>query len=305
MNSQRVTVNNQSGFKTPDDTVLVRGKFHNDLREDVIANVAAIVAVDALVDATLKPDGGIQLSENVVQYTAEVTLTEAEIVGTAAGDIGHASGALLVASSGSGFVLELVSAVLIYDYTTAAYTGGGDDTVIQLGTVAQTAPIAGADLLEAAGDKITRLTSLSAVDLPMTVGTTLNLQGTALTQPGKAETTTIQVTVAATASGDCVVTLNGVAHDVPITVSQGSSTVGQNAAQIAFYIDALEGYSAAAVTDTVTITADATGLQTDATFAAGDATDIAATVVVTQQGVASAVGTLKVLLTYDEITTGL
>lgn len=138
------------------------------------------------ISGTLTTSGNIvaeniSLQSGVVEKTALVTLTATQIVGTAAGDVGHASGATLVASPGSDYVLELVSAILIYDYLTGAYTGGGDDTVIQLGTVAQTAAIAGADLLEASGDKIVMVTPLAAVDLPMTVGTTLNLQGTALT----------------------------------------------------------------------------------------------------------------------------
>lgn len=122
----------------------------------------------------------------VVTITDIVTLDSTEIVGTAAGDIGHASGAILVESLGSGYALEFVSAVLIYDYGTAAYTGGGDDNVILLGTVAQSGVIAGADLLEASGDKLTMLTPLSTADLVMTVGTDLALKGTALTQPGTA-----------------------------------------------------------------------------------------------------------------------
>lgn len=133
------------------------------------------------VTGKISGSAGIALTPNVTQFTDLVTLSATEIVGTDAGDIGHASGAILVASPGSDYILQLVSAVLIYDYLTGAYTGGGDDTVIQLGTVAQTAPIAGADLLEAAGDKIVSLSPLGAVDLPATVGTTLNLQGTALT----------------------------------------------------------------------------------------------------------------------------
>jgi len=155
-------------------------------------NVVQVLAAGPTVTGTLTADtvdvttlstgtGGVSPTSGVVEKTVTTTLTAAQIVGTAAGDIGHASGAILVASPGSDYVLELVSAVLIYDYLTGAYTGGGDDTTIQLGTVDQTAAIAGADLLEASGDKIVMLTPIAATDLPMTVGTSLNLQGTALT----------------------------------------------------------------------------------------------------------------------------
>jgi len=153
-----------------------------DASGNVIATIGeAAAGAGVTIEGIQFIDDGISPTANVVQKTVLTTLTAAQIVGTSAGDIGHASGAILVESPGSDYVLELVSAILIYDYLTGAYTGGGDDTVIQLGTVAQTAAIAGADLLEAAGDKIVMLTPLGAVDLPMTVGTSLNLQGTALT----------------------------------------------------------------------------------------------------------------------------
>jgi hypothetical protein len=116
------------------------------------------------------------------------TLTATEIVGTAAGDIGHAAGATLVAAPGAAYVLQFLGAVLIYDYATAAYTGGGDDNVIQNGAsaTALTTPIAGADLLEAAGDKIVQLAPLAASDQALVANTALSLKGTALTQPGTA-----------------------------------------------------------------------------------------------------------------------
>lgn len=161
-----------------------------------IVDASTRVTTDSIIEHTASAgvtiegiqflDDAISPTASVVEKTVLTTLTADQIVGTDAGDVGHASGAILVASPGSGYVLELISAILIYDYDTAAYTGGGDDTVIQLGTVAQTAAVAGADLLEASGDKIVMLTPLAAVDLPMTVGTALNLQGTALTDPGTA-----------------------------------------------------------------------------------------------------------------------
>lgn len=152
------------------------------------ANFTEAYANTALKAPIASPSftGGISLTATVREFTTIVTLTATEIVGTSAGDIGHASGAILVAAPSSDYTLEFVSAVFIYDYLTAAYTGGGDDNVIQLGTVTQSAPIAGSDLLESSGDEVVMLTPLAAVDLPMTVGTTINLQGTALTQPGTA-----------------------------------------------------------------------------------------------------------------------
>lgn len=121
-------------------------------------------------------------------YTTEVTLTATEIVGTAAGDIGHADGATLVAAPTSDYALELVSAVIIYDFLTQAYTGGADDLVIAIGSAgaALTGVVTKAQLLGAAGDKIVSLYPLSAAANSLTVGTTLSLRGTAFTQPGTA-----------------------------------------------------------------------------------------------------------------------
>ena len=129
--------------------------------------------------------GSAELAETVLKYTT-VTLTATEIVGTAAGDIGHASGATLLAAPGAGKVVELISAVLIYDFDTAAYTGGGNDIVIKQGSTTLTTPIASADLLGAAGDKIVQVNPLSASDQALTENTGLSLTATAFTQPGTA-----------------------------------------------------------------------------------------------------------------------
>lgn len=117
----------------------------------------------------------------------EVTLTPTEIVGTEAGDLGHADGAVLVAAPGAGYTLEFLSALLIYDYDTAAYEGGaGDDLVIRQGATAVSAAIATVDLITAGADKIISLPVLSAADIPLTANSTLNLKSTAVTQPGTA-----------------------------------------------------------------------------------------------------------------------
>ena len=132
--------------------------------------------------------GGLSFTPTVHEHGAIATLTATEIVGTAAGDIGHADGAILVAAPGAGYALEFVSAILIYDHDTAAYTGGADDNVIQNGdgTVALSTTIAGADLLEAAGDKIVQVNALTASDQALVENKPITLKGTALTQPGTA-----------------------------------------------------------------------------------------------------------------------
>ncbi len=121
-------------------------------------------------------------------YTTEVTLTAAEIVGTAAGDIGHANGATIVAAPASGFALEFLSAVIVYDYATAAYTGGANDLIIAQGSAgaAITGVVTTAQLLGAAGDKVVQLYPLATAAQALTVGTGISLRGTAYTQPGTA-----------------------------------------------------------------------------------------------------------------------
>jgi hypothetical protein len=152
-----------------------------------VPGTLAVTGVTSLT-GNLVLDGGVSLQSGINEKAASVTLTATEIVGTAAGDIGHASGATLVAAPGAGYVLEFVSAVLIYDFDTAAYTGGADDTVIQNGdgAVALSTAIAGADLLEAAGDKIVQVNALAASDQALVANKPITIQGTALTQPGTA-----------------------------------------------------------------------------------------------------------------------
>lgn len=125
------------------------------------------------------------INPSVIQ-TKEVVLTATQIVGTAAGDIAATAGAVLVAAE-ADVIHEFISAVLIYDFNTAAYTGGGDDVVIRQGTTAVSAAIAKADLLADTADDIAYVNALSAADIKLTANSTINLfAGTAFTQPGTA-----------------------------------------------------------------------------------------------------------------------
>jgi len=136
--------------------------------------------------------GGISLTTNVTQFTELVTLTATEIIGTDPGDLGHADGAILVAAPAGGTVLQFVSAILIYDYASAAYTDGGNDMVINIGsTGAQLAvvkTIASSFLLGASADKMyTPYVEYSGgVGLAVTAGEALSLKSTAWTQPSTA-----------------------------------------------------------------------------------------------------------------------
>lgn len=162
------------------------------LEADVISEETAGVGVTVdgvlLKDNKVTASGGIsQGTANVTEFTVLTTLTATEIVGTSAGDIGHANGATLVAAPSSDYALEFVSAVLVYDYATAAYTGGNDDLVIALGSggAALTTAITDANLIKAAGDKVLAIKAI-ATELPLTVGTAISLRGTAYTNPGTA-----------------------------------------------------------------------------------------------------------------------
>ena len=126
-----------------------------------------------------------KIDPTVIQ-SATVTLTAAEIVGTAAGDIGHSAGAVLVAAAPTGFINQLVSATLSYTYAVAAYTGGANDLVIRQGTTAVTGVVTSANLLTGSATAYSQLDPLAAAAVVITKESTLNLFGTAYTQPGTA-----------------------------------------------------------------------------------------------------------------------
>ncbi len=96
------------------------------------------------------------------------------------------------------------------------------------------------------------------------------------------EITDLQITAAATAAGEAILTLNGVVFNVPLTISD----INTNAAEINTFINAsIAGYSSTVVTDTVTITAELGGAQANTLYAAGTATSSAGTPTTTQEGV--------------------
>lgn len=149
------------------------------------------ITVDGVLlkDSKVTASGGISMgTANANMFTVLTTLTATEIVGTAAGDIGHANGATLVAAPSSDYTLEFVSAVAIYDYATAAYTGGANDLVVAIGSggAAISGVCSTANLLGAAGDKIVYFVPLATAAVPMSVGTAISLRGTAYTNPGTA-----------------------------------------------------------------------------------------------------------------------
>jgi hypothetical protein len=130
--------------------------------------------------------GTLNIASGII--TEQTTLTATEIVGTAAGDLGHANGAALIAGVSSAYAMEFVSAVLIYDFDTAAYTGGADDLVVCIsgGGATLSGATTAANLLGAAGDKIVAVYPLTTAGNPLSVGTGISLKSTAWTQPGTA-----------------------------------------------------------------------------------------------------------------------
>lgn len=207
MNSKKLTnYKDVNRLNTVEDAIEVKAKHLNNLIEDVesidnklntLEPSTNIITVDTVsertsgagvtVDGVKMIDGGIQLVTGVIQKEAIVNLGTAEIIGNTAGTLGHANGVTLVAAPGTDYTLELVSATAFFNGMGVAYTGGADDTVIQLGTIAMTGVVTKANLLGATGDKIVMFKPLSTAALPLTVNTTLNIKSTtAWTQPGEA-----------------------------------------------------------------------------------------------------------------------
>lgn len=103
MNSQKATVNNQSNFKAPDEAVLVKGKFYNELRNDVQTIEAATGANTTGVAANAAAIVG--------QYSGALTdgvPTEAEL---------NAAIGLTPVTAGAGFrctVIDTDGTALVY-----------------------------------------------------------------------------------------------------------------------------------------------------------------------------------------------
>jgi hypothetical protein len=123
-----------------------------------------------------------------ILHYAEVAISSANITGTSAGQLGHANGYVLVAAPGTGMVIEFVSAVVILDFDTAAYTGGGNVSVNYAGGgAALSATVSAANSLGAAADKIALLIPVTPTNNQLTANTGLNLvAASAFTQPGTA-----------------------------------------------------------------------------------------------------------------------
>ena len=121
-------------------------------------------------------------------YHAAGTISSANITATTAGALGHANGYVVVPAPGTGKVLELVSAIFVMEYDTAAYTAGGNTTVnLGGGGAALTGLVSNANFIQASADKIIQFVPLAATFLTLTSNTGLALvSASAPTNPGTA-----------------------------------------------------------------------------------------------------------------------
>ena len=160
--------------------------------------VGGAVEAESTVDITgalgvtgaLTPTGGVAALGNVTEKVAEVTISAADIIATGAGKFGHAEGYPLVpaAEIGADQAAELVSALVVNDRDTAAYTDGGNVTINKSGGgAAVTGLVANTAFLGAATDTVHLFLPLAAAANVLTAGAGLHLvAAAAFTNPGTA-----------------------------------------------------------------------------------------------------------------------
>jgi len=154
---------------------------------------AVLLVFSATVPALAQQGPGIQggpqerIREKQVLYR-EFTISSANITGTSAGQLGHANGVVLVAAPGARKAIEFISAVVILDYATAAYTAGGNVSVnYAAGGAALSGVVSAANSIGAAADKIALLLPVVPTNNQLASNTGLNLvSSAAFTQPGTA-----------------------------------------------------------------------------------------------------------------------
>lgn len=158
------------------------------INQDGTLNGSAVIDDSSITTGKLAANAvtSAKLAETTIQY-AEVSISAADIVATAAGKLGHSAGVVLVADPGATKVVELISAVLIYDYAVAGYTDGGNLTININGGAALTGLVSAANSLGATADKIVQFVPLSTAANALTANKGLNLvSSAAFTQPGTA-----------------------------------------------------------------------------------------------------------------------
>lgn len=148
---------------------------------DVTVNSSGVAAIGAAKVLSAMMD------ETLIRY-ATVSIASADITGTSSGQLGHANGYPLVSAPGSGKAIELISAVVINDFATAAYTGGGNITVnYSGGGAALSGAVSFANSIGAAADKIAIVLPTAPTNNQLADNTGLSLvAASAPTQPGTA-----------------------------------------------------------------------------------------------------------------------
>lgn len=123
-----------------------------------------------------------KLDPKTIQY-AEASITKANILAM------NGAPVEIVPTAGAGTAIEFVSATVIFDYATAAYTGGGDVTINYSGGSAVSNTIDKTNSFGAAGDKVYGVVALDAAGgINMLVNTGLSVTNAtgAFTDPGTA-----------------------------------------------------------------------------------------------------------------------
>jgi hypothetical protein len=156
---------------------------------DVIsATMSGNATINAAGAVTLAADcvTPAMMTETAMIYAA-IAIPAVDVVDTSAGKLGHAQGQILVASPGATKVIELISAVVIYDWDGAAqygagsalaigYSGGG---TVLTGSVAATFLTTGADAMA-----YFQPTATAATTLTKDKGLNLVIAGAAFTTAG-------------------------------------------------------------------------------------------------------------------------
>ncbi len=122
------------------------------------------------------------------EYVANGVIITADITGTSSGQLGHANGYVVVPAYGADKIVELVSAIFMNEFETAAFTGGGNTTVnISGGGAALTGLVSNANFIQASADKIIQFVPLAATFNTLVANKGLALvTASAPTNPGTA-----------------------------------------------------------------------------------------------------------------------
>lgn len=178
----------------PEDVVVIRSidgtNWQSDFEADAVYDtlyadtIAEMTAANGVtVDGLKIKDGGFSAS-NVEQKTIEVTVSRADILAM------NGAAVDVVAAPGAGKSLMFHSAVLVTDFDTAAYTGGGDVSIQETfgGSLVSTT-VTAANSFGNAGDTIFSMAALNAAggySLPVNTSLAISNATGAFTDPGTA-----------------------------------------------------------------------------------------------------------------------